>query len=181
MSISHSLSPLYSLQPPPVCLCGSVSLSRTAAAVWLTSTKQSINLQLTHSLLSLIWQSAHYTGAQCFVTGLLCFYLFIYLLAYLCVALNFWLDKGPSQCIAWFAVVIELTSSCLLELVAETRKWREGKISWMSVLWKVDKTKIECEMSVFMSLYTLHIGVCKTMVFGFRMCVHFWHCLYKYV
>lgn len=48
-------------------------LSGAAAAAWLTSTKQSINLQHTHVLLSLIWQSAHNTGAQSFVASLLCF------------------------------------------------------------------------------------------------------------
>lgn len=48
-------------------------LSSAAAAAWLTSTKQSINLQHTRALLSLIWQSAHNTGAQSFVASLLCF------------------------------------------------------------------------------------------------------------
>lgn len=68
-------------------MCGPVLSSSNAAAVSLTSTKLSINLQHTHALLSLIWQSAHNAGAHCFVAGLFWFVFARVLMCCVCVCL----------------------------------------------------------------------------------------------
>lgn len=76
-------------------VCPALLSSSNTAAVWLTSTKLSINLQHTHThTLSLIWQSAPNVWAHCFVAAL-------YWFVFVCIQVCAFGCGAVSTCDAW--------------------------------------------------------------------------------